>query len=105
MKKIFITSLISICIIGVFYTTPTFAINIEKTRTQIDSQMGTLIKIIGYTIVFVCAVKEILQQLQNGDIQAIWGIFVKYLVIYGALLAIPVGLKWVETFIEGLSNV
>lgn len=102
MKKMFGIISISLCIIIIFYTSCSFAADIDVTRAKVDIQYGKIVKIIGYLVILIFAVKDILSELQKGDIKAVLTIFIKYIIIYAALLFLPVSLRWVEDFVEGL---
>lgn len=91
-----------VCFLIVFYTVPAFAMDVEKTRAKIDAQVINLVKVLGYAIILVLALKEIIQKAQQNDFQAVGSVVVKYLLIYGALIGMPTAFKWIETFIEGL---
>lgn len=100
MKKILF--LVIICILIIFYSSIAYADSTDRTRDKIDAQVIKIIKIIGYMIILIFGIKEVIQKAQNGDIQSVVSTFVRYLIIYGVLLGLPVGLKWVEVFIEEL---
>ncbi|WP_069649625.1 hypothetical protein [Caloranaerobacter ferrireducens] len=99
-KKILLL-FISICILISFYTLA-YADNIDKTRAKVDRSVTKVVKLIGYTIILLVAIKEVIQKAQAGDLQAIGSVVIKYLIIYAVLLGLPTALKWVEEFIEGL---
>jgi len=85
-----------------FYTSFSFAAEIEATRAKVDIQYGKIVKIVGYLVILLFGVKDIIQEVQRGDIQAVGSVFVKYMIVYAVLLGLPIGLRWVEDFIEGL---
>lgn len=98
----FLCVILIVCILMVFYAVPAFAMDVEGTRAKIDAQIIKLVKVLGYGIILVLALKEIIQKAQQNDFQAVGSVVVKYLLIYGALIGLPTAFRWVETFIEGL---
>jgi len=85
-----------------FYTNFSFAAEVEATRAKVDVQYGKIVKIIGYLVILLFGVKDIILEIQKGDIQGVGSVFIKYIIVYAALLGLPIGLRWVEDFIEGL---
>lgn len=50
----------------------------------------TIIRRVGYWLALICAITELIKCVrEGGDKQDIWGVFMKYLLIYAALFLIP----------------
>ncbi|WP_425447582.1 hypothetical protein [Dethiothermospora halolimnae] len=102
LKKIFIMLFVIMYVCLSFYSVAFAEDEVDETRQKIDSKVIKIVKILGYFVILLFAIKDVLKELQMGDIQGIGSVVIKYLIVYAVLLGLPVALRWVEVFIEEL---
>lgn len=94
MKKK-IVFVIIIALLLIFYTSVCFASDLSKIDTA-GNKILTIFRRIGFWLILIKCIQELIQCAMNGATKNIGGIVVKYILIYGAFYFVPWALRLVE---------
>lgn len=94
MKKK-IVFVIIIALLLIFYTSVCFASDLSKIDTA-GNKILTIFRRIGFWLILIKCIQELIQCAMNGATKNIGGIVAKYILIYGAFYFVPWALRLVE---------
>lgn len=92
-KKIVFVIIIAMFLI--FYTSICFANDFSKIDTA-GNKILTIFRRIGFWLILIKCIQELIQCAMNGATKNIGGIVTKYILIYGAFYFVPWALRLVE---------
>lgn len=87
--------IIMITMLLIFYTSISFAGGLDKVD-KAGNQILTIFRRIGFWIILIKAIQELVRCALNGASKDISGIIIKYIIIYGAFFFMPWALRLVE---------
>lgn len=92
-KKIIFVIIIAMLLI--FYTSICFANDLSKVDDA-GNKILTIFRRIGFWLILIKCIQELIQCAMNGATKNIGGIVTKYILIYGAFYFVPWALRLVE---------